>query len=263
MRTLRRSEWLGMSVISFFILTATVSLNSCGGGGGGGGSSLPSIALKTSNVRIEQPNDSWSYSVSGTYTYAGSTYHMAGTINSLITTSTKTSPANGVACNVEYDTANITVNSTPKSSISYNYFTQDADGNYFYYGESDGINDVWITSTTSGFRQEIMSPMNVGDSLSNTVSYTNGDTETLSYFVAGKEYASTSTANYESYKVNVVITTNYASGTYTKKVDTITAWIVPGLDIVKENYEIQYYINSSVSVTYNYTRTLTATNVVY
>ncbi len=106
--------------------------------------------------------------------------------------------------------------------------------------------------------------MAVGDSLSNNVTYDNGDTESYSYVVAAKEYVSTAIANYESYKVNITSTTNYASGTTTKIVSNYTAWVVPGLGCyVKESGNVIYYTGSTITQIMNLTITLSATNVSY
>ncbi len=249
--------------LSLVLLVLTVSLFSCGGGGGGGGNQLPSIALKTSSLRIFQPNDSWTYSVSGTITQSGSNYPFTGTYSKIITTTTITSPVSNTQCKIDASSLNITVNNVPFSSNVFSYFTQDGSGNQYTYGEGDGSTNKWITSPIAGYVQELISPMAVGDSLSYNVTYDNGDTESSTYVVVAKEYVSTAIANYESYKVNVTQTINYASGTFTKGVANITAWVVPGIGIVKENDNITDYTGSTITQMLNLTATLSATNISY
>jgi hypothetical protein len=248
-----------LAVVGLWIV---IGLVACGGGGGGG-NQLPSIALKTSSLRISQPNDSLTYSVSGTWNQSGSNYSVTGTYSDIITTTTITSPVSNTQCKIDATSLNITVNNVPVSANSFNYFTQDGSGNQYTYGEGDGSTNKWITSPIAGYVKEIISPMAVGDSLSYNVTYDNGDTESSSYVVTAKEYVSTAIANYESYKVNVTQTTNYASGTTTKEVQNINAWVVPGLGIVKENINIIDYAGSTITDIVNLTTTLSATNISY
>jgi len=201
--------------------------------------------------------------MSGIYTIGTATYAVTGTMNTVVTATTKTSPVNGTACNIEASSINLTINSRTTAGTDYTYFSQDASGNYYLHGDGDENGDNWITSPAAGFVKEIASPVSIGDTDSVTVTYADGDTETVFYVVAGKEYVSTGIANYESYKVNVTITANHAAGRFTKTVAVETAWIVPGLGIVKQEFNVEYYVGNTITETFNYTSTLTATNVSY
>lgn len=260
---MKRTRVIVMSLAILFLSIGVVLSNCGGGGGGGGGNNLPSIALKTDNVRIEQPNDSWTYSASGTIASGGTTYSLTGTQTTLILTSTKTAPG-GHACKVEYSSTALVVNSNPEAPyLHYTYFDQDGAGNSYTYGEGDGSTDKWITSPASGYVLDVKSPVSIGDNYSHTVTYSNGDTETFSATVIGKEYVATGIANYESYKATMTQTTNYASGTYTKEVITGTVWVVPGLEMVKQEANIKRYIGSTLDNEINVTFTLTSTNIAY
>lgn len=260
---MKRSSVVVMSIASLFLGVAVVLSNCGGGGGGGGGNNLPSIALKTDNVRIEQPNDSWTYSVSGNIVSGGTTYSLTGTQTTLILTSTKTAPG-GHACKVEYSSTSLVVNSNPEAPFSqYTYFEQDAAGNNYKYGEGDGSTDKWITSPAAGYVLDTKSPVSIGDNYSYTVTFSNGDTQTFSATVIGKEYVTTGVANYESYKATMSQTTNYVSGSYTKEVLTGTVWIVPGLEMVKQEMNVKRYIGSSLDNEINVTFTLASTNIAY
>ncbi len=253
-----------LAVLLILSVLIAVSQVSCGGGGGGGGGNqLPSVALKTSNFRMAQPNESLTYDVSGTVTSGGLNYPVTGTESIIVSTSTITSPINNTQCKIHATSVNITVNQQQITQNSYDYFTQDGSGNYYTYGLGDGSTDHWITSPLSGYVKDMASPMAVGDSLSYNVTYDNGDSESVSYVVVAKEYVYTGIANYESYRVNVTLTYNYASGTITKGEQVTTAWVVPGLDIVKENDTLKYYTGSTIIQTLDLTTTLSATNITY
>jgi hypothetical protein len=262
--TMKRLSMIVLSIVLLFV-GITIILSSCGGGGGGGGSSLPSIALKTDNVRIEQPNDSWTHSVAGTIISGGTTYNVTGTQTTLVLPSTKSDPfASNHACKVEYSSTTIVVNSNPQApELHYKYFDQDGAGNSYTYGEGDGSTDKWITSPTSGYILDVKSPVSIGDNYSRNVTYSNGDTQTFSATVIGKEYVTTDVANYESYKATMTETTNYASGSITKEVLTGTVWMVPGITLVKQEANIKRYIGSTLDTEINVTFTLSSTNISY
>ncbi len=241
-------------------------LMSCGGGGGGG-AETPSIPLKTSDIRIERPGDTWSYSVAGTYVYNGVTYNLSGNEDEIITATTKTSPINGIACSLDYTSFKYTLslnnNFANYTDNSYTYYTQDSSGSYFLHGEGDESGDYWITSPTVGYIKLIGSPLTIGDSYSTTVNYDSGNTETYSYTVMGKEYVGTAVANYESYKVSFTSTTNYVSGSYTKIESVSTSWIVPGMGVAKIVESQKGYIGTILIANMNLTYSLKSTNVAY
>jgi hypothetical protein len=156
------------------------------------------------------------------------------------------------------------VNSTPQAPESqYTYFEQDGAGNVNKYGEGDGSTDKWITTPAAGYVLDMKSPVSIGDNYSRNVTYSNGDTETFSATVIGKEYVATGIANYESYKATMTQTTNYASGTYTKEVLAGTVWVVPGLEMVKQEMNIKRYIGLTLDNEINVTFTLASTNIAY
>jgi hypothetical protein len=236
-----------------------------GGGGGSGGSQLPSVALKADDIRILQSGDSWTYSITGTLwdNSSGSTYNVTGTQDTQVLSATKSSPT-GSVCQIQFSSTSITVNNKTYPSVDYEYGTQDAFGNYFDNGYGDGSTDMWMTTPAEGFAKSGSSPVVIGDSISNNVIYNNGDTETSTSSVIGKEYAATGIANYESYKISEIITTNYASGTYTKQVQTSTFWVVPGIgQFVRASINQKNYIGTTLDQELNGTFTLTNTNVSY
>lgn len=133
-------------------------------------------------------------------------YNLSGSENEIITTTTKTSLSNGTACNIDFTSMSYTLGANNYIDNSYVYYTQDGLGNIFVHGTGDENGDKWITLPSEGFIKYLGNPMAVGDSLSNTVTYSNGDTTTYSYTVTDKEYAATSVANYESYRVSMIRT---------------------------------------------------------
>ncbi len=257
-----------VSRISFLLLGIVLLLSSCSSGGGG--SALPSIPLKTDTVRTEQPNDNWTYSISGSFfdVSTSQTYNITGTQSTLVQASTKTAPG-GQPCRIRYSLTTIALNSSPGSpQVQYTYYDQDGAGDINKFGEGDQNSDKWITSDPTGSVLDTKSPVMIGDNYSYGVTYSNLDTETRTVLVIGKEYVATAIASYESYKATISQTSTYAQGTVTKEVITGTAWLVPGLGIVRQDLNLKSYVTPTgggdvlVSET-NRSLTLAGTNIAY
>ncbi len=239
---------------------------SCGGGGGGSSSTpLPPLqTLKTNSVRVIQMGDNWTYSATDVLDNGATTLSLTGTIIIQALNTTKTSPINATVYINQQTTGSWTDSSgTPYNTGGNSYYRQDVSGNMYDSGEGDGATDKWINNPAAGEILSISSPLTVGGSLGGAVTYSDGSTETFSYNVVSTENVLTTAGYYEAYKINLVLTINYVSGSFTKAIITGTIWYVPGLGEVKGSAAISYYNGAPIVLSETMTYSLTSTNVTY
>jgi len=242
-----------------FLLTA------CGGGGGGGGGPAGPVPLKTSEVRMMVPGDSWQFSLSGTVNEGTGEIGFKGTASAEILSSTVISPVTFDNCSDQYTLMNLNIPGVGSLSLdSHVYFRQDVNGSILEYGEgASGTANIWVVSPASGYYVNLPSPMAAGLSSASSITYDDGTTATYSIQVTGTDNVSTGMGIYESYEVHYNYDYSEPSGAGGGIMATM--WYVPGLGMIKEDSYVASWEGPGMVgyMQLHYTATLTGTSVLY
>jgi hypothetical protein len=197
------------------------------------------MPLQTSTIKTQFQGDTFNYSGRGTWNDGTTTVNISGTATFQILSNTKTSPVTGNDCLDQYAVINISTPAGPTVVSVHTYFHQDENGSIYVDGEDLGSGDKWVTSPPAGYFLSMQSPVSVGQNHGSSATFDDGSSSTISYSVTGIENVSTRIGTFESYRVEVNATIDYANGD--KAVESNTEWYVPGLGSIKLQSDATYY----------------------
>mgnify|MGYP000962896764 CR=1 FL=1 len=231
-------------------------------GSSGGDDPPPVIALKTSTVRQTVSGDSWNYTVTARLYDASTTYNLTGSATEQILSSTVFDPVTSTNCLDQFGTLTLSGSGQTLNDSYHDYGLQDSNGTIQIYGEDEDSGNIWI-NTAPGYYVQIVSPVTLGQSGGKTFTYTDGSSQTYAYVIEGSTVnASTPLGIFESYRINVDRTRNYADGR--RLISHSQADFVPGLmAAVKETSTASVYQGTTYLYSLDVTRTLSSTNISY
>lgn len=222
--------------LAFVVLVGAVFLIGCGGGGGGGSGSSAGNGksyqdgIEDTTVRTAQAGDYAVDTLTGTITLVstGKSGDWTATIRSEMLSST--TEVNGATVNILRKTISQTLtfagDSISDTSMIDYYFTQDASGNVYRYGEYnyDESTEKTVTSPAAGYYLVIPSPFDVGTIWDYSATLSDGSTDIGNGNVTGTANVSVPAGDYIAFETSYSYHSSLYNGT-----ETGTAYYVPGL----------------------------------
>ena len=256
--------------ISSVALAVMWGLCGCSGGGGGGGggddsSPAPHHAEDCQPITTNQygqlsAGEQWNYSSSGYYTYPGSgeTAPITGSMIIQIMNDTKTDPLNNVVCLDWWRDETYSIGGTQLQAAHHFYQQQLSDGTLLIYGINRGTGDAWITTPSSGYFIREQSPVTLNQTLSASMTLTDGSTYTYSGTIAPSTVnISVPAGNYETYLLNAEVTETFGT---TEEVENFQWYIVPSFGLVREVINSTTYVSGVSQGTVYIVNVLTSSN---
>lgn len=194
-------------------LAPCVLLAGCGGGGGSTTSTLDNT------LRLWQPGDEWTYSVTDTVNNGVETLPVSGSWKVTVSAQTVTTPT-GVTARVVQETVTLRTAGSQEIIESKSYVVQDPDGTIWKYGGEDEDGVFWVTSPLDGRYVELASPLGIAVSWGDQVEMSNGLSFDSWEAVVARETVSVPAGRFETYRAtaNATVLGYPLSG---------TEWIAP------------------------------------
>lgn len=215
-----------------FIIALLILITGCGSSGGGD-SSQTLIPLSTSEIRTYQPGDSIIFSVA--FTDTATREKVSG--DATMTIGALVKNPSGIDCRevIYSGTLTGTAGSMPYSVKELIY--QETDNSLFLCGKYDDALGGYVfvgqsSATPLGLVIEAKSPIQLGDTKSVLVFFTDGTWQDCTTTVVAKENVSIPLGLYESYKVSD--TCSYSDGSS----HVGTKWYVPNIFTLKETHTL-------------------------
>ncbi len=255
-------------------LFATFALASCGGGGGGGGdagagggggvkASSDTKTLQTNNIILYAADDTWNYDVAITNTDGKDTENHSGTMEKKVMPSAAVSPVSGSGCS---DLSKVYTFGDGSVTTSHVYFLQNPDGTIVICGVSSSGTATWVTAPAAGYYSDYVSPMSVGQTFNQTVTFTNGKAGSYPYTVEAVDTVTVPFGKFEAYRITKSM--SYDLTDNSRLVLTETDYFVPGLGSIKTVKKGTFYYDDpeqgpTIVGSFTETLTLTGTTIVY
>ncbi|MEE8575291.1 MAG: hypothetical protein V3T30_07755 [Thermodesulfobacteriota bacterium] len=269
---IKKLKKLNLILLTVF---ATFALASCGGGGGGGGSSegagggggvsvsSDTKTLQTSTIIQYAADDTWSYNVAITNTDGKKTENHSGTMVKLVMPSAVLSPVSGSGCS---DLSKVYTFGDGSGTTSHVYFLQNPDGTIVICGVESSGTATWVATPAAGYYSDYVSPMSVGQTFNQTVTFTNGKTGSYPYTVEAVDTVTVPFGKFEAYRITKSM--SYDLTDNSRLVLTETDYFVPGLGSIKTVKSGTFYYDDpeqgpTIVGSFTETLTLTGTTVVY
>lgn len=199
-----------------FLLPCVFLLAGCGGGGGG----TSSIPLD-GTVRQMQAGDQWEYTITGTASDGIETVAVTGTAEEVWSAQTVQTPG-GATAHVQLSNMTLTIEGRSATFWSREYMSQDANGTLWEYGreDSDSGGVYWIVSPTSGKACVVPSPLALGSSWGDSITYSNFESEDSAFAVVKTETVRVPAGSFDTFKIT-------GNGRVSGIPATITVWFAP------------------------------------
>lgn len=228
----KTSKALRYICLSCVIALGLISIVGTGGGGGGSAGDGKSYqdGTEDTTVRTAQAGDYAVETLTGTITLVstGISADWTATIRSEMLSST--TEVNGATVNILRETMSQTLtfagDSISATSMIDYYFTQDASGNVYRYGEYDydESTEKTVTSPAAGYYLLLPSPFDVGTIWDYSATFSDGSTDVGNGNVTGTANVSVPAGNYIAFEASYSSHSSLYNGT-----ETGTAYYVPGL----------------------------------
>ena len=146
---------------------------------------------------------------------------------------TKTDTLNGVVCLDWWRDETFSIGGGAPLQAAHHFYQQQlSDGTLLIYGINRGSGDAWITIPSSGYFIREQSPVTLNQTLSASMTFTDGSTYTYSGTIAPSTVnISVPAGNYETYLLNAEVTEVFGT---TEEVENFQWYIVPGFGLVQE-----------------------------